>query len=212
MIKKAQNLETNIYGTTNLLINLRNLWLDLAIWTRNYMVSIMSGYGNANAVGERLYRIPIDFYNRLQMVFGSQRAQGLVNLLSQHIVLMMNTASAMKNRDNDSLNKNTQLLYQNSNDLANYLVGLNPYWTTIQWNTLLEQYINMTLQEMVALASGDFERDIDIFDRITYYTVFLADYLTEGIIQYVTFKQEPPAPIPPQVPLTAPAPSMPIAP
>lgn len=212
MIKKIQYLETNIYGTTNLLINLRNLWLDLAIWTRNYMVSIISGFGNANSVGERLYRIPIDFYGRLQMIFGSQRAQGFVNLLSQHIVLMMNTVGSMKNRDNDALNQNTQLLYQNSKDIAGYLVGLNPYWTTTQWNTLLEQYINMTLQEMVALASGDFERDIDIFDRITYYTVFLADYLTEGIVQYITFKQEPPAPIPPQVPQTAPAPSMPIVP
>ncbi len=202
MIREKKFNDTNIYGTTNLLINLRNLWLDLAIWTRNYMVSIISGYGNANAVGERLYRIPTDFYSRLQMIFGAQRAQGFMNLLSQHIALIMETTSAMKNRDNDALNKNTQSLYQDSMDLANYLVGLNPYWTTIQWSTLLEQYINMTLQEMVALASGDFEKDIDIFDRITYYTVFLADYLTEGIIQYITFKQEPPAPIAPQVPQT----------
>jgi len=212
LIEKTQNLETNIYGTTNLLINLRNLWLDLAIWTRNYMVSIISGFGNASAVGERLYGIPIDFYSRLQMVFGSQRAQGFVNLLSQHIAVMMYTAGAMKDGDQDALNRNTQLLYQNANDLANYLVGLNPYWSTIQWNTLLEQYINMTLQEMVALASGDFERDIDIFDRITYYTVFLADYLTEGIVQYITFRQTPPAPTAPQVPHTEPAPSMPVVP
>lgn len=128
MIKKTQNLETNIYGTTNLLINLRNLWLDLAIWTRSYMVSIMSGFGNANAVGERLYRIPIDFYGRLQMIFGSQRVQGFVNLLSQHIVLMMNATAAMKNRDSDALNRNTQLLYQNSNELAgNDCIGVGRF-------------------------------------------------------------------------------------
>ena len=202
MIQKSISSEANIYGATNFLINLRNLWLDLAIWTRNYMVSILSDYGNADAVGARLYRIPIDFYNRLQVIFGAQRTQGLVTLLSQHVALMMEATLNMKTRDNDALNKNTQLLYQNANDLANYLVGLNPYWTVIQWNTLLDQFINMTLQELVALASRDFVRDIDIFDRITYYTVFLADYMTEGIVQYITFAQEPPEPISPTIPLT----------
>jgi len=124
------------------------------------MVSIMSGFGNTDAVGERLYRIPVDFYNRLQLIFGAQGAQGFLNLLSQHIVLMMETTNAMYNGDNDALNSNTQLLYQNADELAYYLVTLNPYWTKAQWSTLLDQYINMTLQEMVALASGDFEESV----------------------------------------------------
>lgn len=170
------------------------------------MVSNFSGYGNANAVGERLYRIPIDFYNRLQLIFGAQRVQRFVNLLSQHIALMMEISIAMKNRDNDTLNKATVSLYQNSKDLTNSLVELNPYWTNILWNTLLDQYVNMTLQEMVALASGDFERDIDIFDRITYFTVFLADYMTEGIVQYITFREASQSPSAPEVPQTVPSP------
>lgn len=189
MIRKEQITEVpTLYGYTNLLINLRNLWLDLAIWTRNYMVSNISGYGNVDMVGNRLYRIPTDFYARLQLIFGPQNSQELVSLLSQHIILMMETSNAIKNGNNDAASANTAQLYQNSSDIANYFAELNPYWTAVQWKTLLDQYISMTLQEMVALSSGDFERDIDIYDRLTYFTVFLADYMTQGIVSYLTFR------------------------
>jgi hypothetical protein len=182
----------------NLLINLRNLWLDLATWTRNYTVSVMSGFGNTEMVGNRLYQIPIDFNNRLQLIFGAQSTQQLVNLLSQHIILMMTTATALKDGDQETVDKNVKLLYQNSSDLAVYFEQINPYWSDIQWGNLLDQYVSMTLQEMFALASGNFEKDINIYDRITYFTVLLADYMTSGIMQYLAVKGAVSLPQPPE--------------
>lgn len=173
------------YGQMNLIINFRNLWLDLATWTRNYFVSVISGYGNADMVGARLYKIPVDFYNRLQMIFGIQQSEQFVQLLSTHIALIRNLSSATKNGDILLTNNTITQLYQNSSAIASYLEQINPFWNNVQWKNLLDQYVKMTIDELVALQSGDFANDIEIYDRITYYTLLLGDYMANGIIQYL---------------------------
>ncbi len=173
------------YGQMNFIINFRNLWLDLASWTRSYFVSIISGFGNSNMVGERLYRIPVDFHERLQLVFGREVSEKFITLLSNHIILMMNLAISIKSGDNQQASALTSQLYQNINEFAAYFNTINPFWSDIQWKNLLDQYTRLTIEELVALASGNFEKDIDIYDRITYHTLFLGDYMAEGILQFI---------------------------
>ena len=192
MLKLKQRIQQQLpyisYGQMNLLINFRNLWLDLATWTRNYIARVMSGWGGVGEVGERLYEIPVDFYNRLQLIFGEQQSQGFLDLLSQHIILMMTIADSLKKNDTQGVNTGVSQLYQNAIQIASFLERLNPFWNGIQWKSLFDNYINMTLEEMVALASNNFARDIDIYDRIAYHTVFLADFMTNGIIQYASIR------------------------
>ena len=188
MFYKSLQGPTLSYGQMNFIINFRNLWLDLASWTRNYFVSIISGYGNANMVGERLYRIPIEFHDRLQLVFGRENSEKIITLLSNHIILMMNLAISIKSGDNELSSTLTNQLYQNVDELAAYFNSINPFWSNIQWKNLLDQYTRLTIEELVALASGDFDKDIDIYDRITYHTLFLGDYMADGIMQYVEAK------------------------
>lgn len=173
-------------GNMNLIFSLRRLWSDLAVWNRSYLWSVMSGYGNAMLIGQKLYTIPLDFYNRLVLVFGEQKSEGFVNLLSKHTMLMMTIITAFKNRDNQTINKNVVELYKNLSEIADYLQKMNPLWDSAQWNNLLNLYVRFTLAEITAFVSQQFDQDINIVDRLVNITFLLGDYMASGIMKYLT--------------------------
>ena len=193
MTYKNQQQETTIrYGNIYLILDFRRLWQDLAMWNSNYVTSIMADYGDATATGERLYSVPLEFGNRIRMIFGDQAADTIINLLSQHIILMMTMATAIKNGDQETVSSNTAQLYANADELAAYLDQINAFWDDRQWRYLLYNYIRLNLNRMVALAEGDFEESVKINDRLTYQALQMADYMSNGIIQYLHILNTPP--------------------
>ncbi|HYE12602.1 MAG TPA: hypothetical protein VEF53_20755, partial [Patescibacteria group bacterium] len=96
----TQPIDTFIpYGQMNLINNYRTLWLNLAMWTRSFLLSIASGLDNTKAVSDRLYQVPVQLGSILQLSFGQESAEKFINLLSMHIVQMEAAITAQKNRD-----------------------------------------------------------------------------------------------------------------
>ncbi len=188
---KTQQNEFNItFGQMNLVIDFRNLWQDLAEWTRTYYVRSLFNIGGLDAVGNRLYQFPLDLYTRLQMIFGIQRTQQLIILFSNHIIQMMTLSQDIKGKDELAVNTTTQQLYQNSTTVSNYLSQINPIWSNVLWNNLFDQYIRLMIDDLVALASGNYVNEINIYDRAKYQTTILSDYMTDGLLQFLTFNQK----------------------
>lgn len=186
MVYKNQQQEIVIsYGFMNLINLYRAIWSELAIWSRTYILSTMSSYGNINEVGERLYTIPVQFQTQLKAIFGEEMAEKFQILLSQHVVLIMTLTNAVKNGDATAQNTAITQLYQNADEMATYLAEINPFWNKTQWTNLLYYYISLTTNDLVALASSDFSQDIQISDRITYHVLLMGEYMANGIIQYL---------------------------
>ncbi|MGI6734061.1 MAG: hypothetical protein ACOX4J_07850 [Anaerovoracaceae bacterium] len=59
---------------------------------------------------------------------------------------------------------------------------MNPYWEETQWRQLLQSFVGQTINEVVAIMSGDYEEGIRIFDNIENVAYEIADYLAKGII------------------------------
>jgi len=173
------------YGQVNMINDFRALWGDIVTWIRQYISAVAAGYPNVYATQARLYRIPINFQDRLKMIFGAQSAEIFQNLLSMHIILTERIIEAIKGGDAETINTNTIALYKNADEMAAYLRQINPFWNETQWRNLLYSFIAMNLQEAVAFMSGDYVRDIDIYDRLIYHSQLLGDYMANGIIQYL---------------------------
>jgi hypothetical protein len=174
------------YAYVNLIKDFRLLMTQLAYLTRSYMVSVFSGFGNAVATANRLYNLPNKFKEKAELIFGTPLSEEFLELLSLHVLYIQKLVEAMKNRDNDSANYYTQRLYQNAGDIAAYYAKINPFWDETQWKTLLDNYISLVIQEAVALGTGDYEKELDIFDRLIIAALAMGDYQAEGFIQYIT--------------------------
>jgi hypothetical protein len=187
----AQTPIVNPYITTqmNLLFRARLLWRDLASWLMQYMISLYGGVGNYQEVSERLFRIPAEYGNLFKEYFGDQRTRQYMDLLTQYIALFQSLLDAINKNDVNSINNYSQQLYQNVANNAAFFASINPYWTQGEWQTLLELYTNMQIQEAQTFLTKDYTTNIGIYDQILALATIIGDYFSEGltIIPYYNF-------------------------
>lgn len=186
-----QNIENQYitYGQMNLITDFNMLWLQLSIWTRLYMISVITGYGDSDAIFTRLYQIPADFNTKLSVFFGTQTANEVYGLLAARMVVIRNLANAFKANDSTAINTAVSQLYQNSDSISELLARVNPYWTGNQWKNLFYQYQSLMITWLVNTTSRS-PLNIDIWDRITDYALLLANYMSRGIMQYLIIQEE----------------------
>jgi len=187
IIKNQQQQQPNYcitYGQLNLIKDTRTILIHLVSWMRQYFQSIIMSMPNLEAVRSRLYNVPLEIYHTFLPFFGSIAAERFLNLLTIQITILGSLAEAIKNGDQEAVNTNTVSLYENANELAEFLAQINPYWNQSQWQTLINQFLRLSIDQMVAIASGNYDRDIEIYDRLERHTYIIADYVSSGIIQY----------------------------
>lgn len=197
-INKNQEPPVLTFGYLNMVKDFRYLMTQLAYLTRLYFASVFSEYGTAEAVANKLYSLPYTFLEKAELIFGTPLSEEFMNLLSMHVSFIQYLADALKTGNQDAANNATQQLYKNADDLAVQYARMNPFWDEIQWKTLLHSYVNLLIQNAVALASRDFEKEMDIFDRMLLTALMMGDYLADGFIQYITARGRGTVPTAPQ--------------
>lgn len=185
LIKKQDQSGTS-YAYINLIKDFRYLMTQLAYLTREYFVAVLSGVGDPDAVAGRLYAIPGRFQDKAQLIFGAPLSEEFLNLLSMHAAYVQALADALKTGNQEAADSSTQLLYKNAGDIAAAYAKANPFWDETQWKTLLYNYVNLLIQDAVALASHDYDKELDIFDRMLLAALLMGDYQAEGFLQYIT--------------------------
>lgn len=186
MISKDQEQPTLPYGYLNLVKSTRNLMAQLAYLTRIYFASTFSGFGNAEAVARKLYSLPNRFQEKAELIFGAPLSEEFLNLLSLHVLYIQGLANALATGNQDVANYYTQLLYKNADGIALHFSKMNPFWDEMQWKTLLYNYINLFIQDAVALGSRDFDKELDIFERMLLAALAMGDYQADGFYQFMT--------------------------
>lgn len=185
-INKNQEPPVLTYGYLNLVKDLRYLMTQLAYLTRLYFASVFSGYGTAEAVANKLYSLPYIFQAKAELIIGTPLSEEFMTLLSMHVSYIQYLAEALKTGNQDAANYGTQQLYKNAEALAAQYAKMNPFWDEMQWKTLLYNYVNLLIQDALALASRDFEKEMDIFDRMLLSALKMGDYLAEGLYEFLT--------------------------
>lgn len=166
-----------------LISNLRQLWMQLAIWSRSLIVSTAGNLGDIQMIIDRLMYLPEAFAKVLGQYFEPQEADQFSELLQEHVSTLTALISAEKNSNDQMVNQETKNLYGNADRMAAYLVSINSYWNLEQWKDVLSDYIEMLLADLVTRLSGNYAREIDIFDDLQTQAIKIADYMSQGMMQ-----------------------------
>ncbi len=166
-----------------LISNLRQLWMQLAIWSRSLIVSTAASLGDIQMITDRLMYLPNAFAKVLGQYFDPQEADHFRELLQEHISTVVALFAAEKANNDQTVNQETENLYQNANRMADYLGSINSYWNSVQWRNLLYIYIQILLADLVARMTGSYASEIDIFDDLQTQAIALSDYMAQGMLQ-----------------------------
>lgn len=181
-----QNREYLPRGQVSLNNRLRRLWSQLAMWRREYLIALASGFGDLKLVEERLYNVTTDFGNVFESFFGVEVANRMEYYFTVQASFLNEIAHAIKSGDNEAVNNVTRRLYENVDDMAAYLSAINPYWNQVNMKSLLYDYYRLTLIESVNILSGNLEEAARLYEDLEDYVLEIADYLAQGFIRYFT--------------------------
>jgi hypothetical protein len=186
VLKDQEQQPTASLGYLNLAKSMRNLMAQFAYLTRLYTASTYSGYGDAQAIANKLYSLPKRFQEKAELIFGAPLSEEFLKLMSLQVFYILSLVNAIASGNQGVANYYTQLLYQNANDIVSQYAKMNPFWDEMQWKTLLYNYINLIIQDIVASGSREFDKELDIFERMLLAALAMGDYLADGLYQYMT--------------------------
>lgn len=163
--------------------DLRSLWADHVIWTRNYIVSDVAGLADKDATLQRLLKNQEDLGNAFKPYYGVAAGNKLIELLKEHIVLAGKVVDAAKSSNQADLEKYNKEWYRNADDIVKYLSSLNPNWTEKELRDMLYTHLKLVTEDAVARISKNWPADIAAFDKNLDHMMMLADVLSTGIIK-----------------------------
>ena len=167
----------------NAILTFRTVWLDMAMWMRNYIHSFIRDHPNLPAITNRLYTgVPLRFYNALVVFYGTEIAEEYLHRISNIIIVFWRLVEAMKSGNQEEVQKATLELYETADQGAAFLASINDYWDASRWKDLYTQYINLGIQVILSVLGGNYENEIRIYDRLQDLTVTMGNYMANGII------------------------------
>ena len=170
----------------NMIFNTRIYYRRLMTVTRSYLTSRYFGIGDENVLYEILYRESLDVASLLRLNFGRSFSDRYSQLVSQFPITLRDLISAQLEGNTEEINRSVERLYQNINERAAYLASVNPYFSEAGYRDVFGTYIQLTIEQINALASGNFKEDIELFDQLTAHANLMGDVLSEGLYNYIT--------------------------
>ncbi|MEX1028505.1 MAG: glycosyltransferase [Paenibacillaceae bacterium] len=163
--------------------DMRKLWIDHVVWTRNYIVSAVAGASDQDKVLARLLKNQQDIGEAIKPYYGDAAGNKLAELLKEHILLAGKVLQAAKSGNQVDLAKYNKQWYANADEIAKFLSSANPNWSEKELKSLLYAHLKLVTDAVVARIKGDVDADILAFDQGEAHIIKLADILTEGIIK-----------------------------
>jgi hypothetical protein len=165
---------------------MRKLWEDHIVWTRQFIVSAATESDNLADIGpttDRLLANQTDIGDALKPFYGDAVGDQVTALLREHILTAADLVAAAKAGDADGVETSSAAWYQNADDIATALNGLNPkHWPLDEMKAHMKDHLDLTLEEAVARLQGRYADDIAAYDKVHTQILAMADMLSDGII------------------------------
>ena len=181
----------NVYANNNLfnnkgvhlLVNMRKLWEDHIVYTRNFIISAIANLEDQSAVIERLLSNQDDIGNAFKPYYGDMVGNKLAKLLREHIALAGAVVVDAIANDMPQFEQDYQDWKDNAKEIAKFLSKQNPNWSKNDLKEMLYKHLELTTGEVTSRLSQDWEADISFYDINHLHMLMFSDVLTGGIIK-----------------------------
>jgi hypothetical protein len=163
--------------------DMRKLWTDHVVWTRDYIIAAVGDQPDAKAAANRLMKNQEDIGNAVAKFYGAPAGQQLTTLLKEHITIAVDLIKAAKAGDKAGQQQADSRWQQNAMQIADFLSRANPNWPKDTLADLMKRHLSTTANEVVARLNKDWEADVRAFDEVYEHILHMADALSDGIVK-----------------------------
>ena len=174
--------DNNTLNNAALKSEMRYLWSDHAVWTRDVIVAILDKSPVTGASLKRLLDNQVDIGNAIKPYYGDAAGQALTDLLTEHIVVAGDLLIAARDGNTAGFNEAKLKWYKNGDDIAIFLNTANPEnWILEHMKQHMKDHLDFTLGEAVAHLQGDYGAEIEFYDKVYEQLMHMSDSLADGI-------------------------------
>lgn len=163
--------------------DMRRLWSDHVIWTRDYIVAAVANSGDQQASAARLLKNQEHIGAAVAAYYGKPAGDKLTALLKDHIMIAVDVIAAAKAHDDANYQAADKKWQQNAEDIATFLSGANPNWPKATLVSMMQMHLSTTTKEVVARLHGQWNDDVAAFDEVYAHILHMADALSDGIVK-----------------------------
>ena len=174
---------SDVSATVALRQDMRKLWTDHVVWTREYVVAATSDRPEASAAAARLMKNQEDIGAAVATFYGKAAGDQLTGLLKEHIGIAVDIIKAARAGDSASQQKAEAKWGQNAEAIASLLAGANPNWPRATLVTMMNAHLSTTKDEVVARLTKNWDADVRAYDAVYAHILAMADALSDGIIK-----------------------------
>lgn len=163
--------------------DMRKLWEDHVNLTRFFIISTISDLPDQEETAQRLIQNQNDIGNAIKPFYGDAAGDHLAELLREHALITARLLQAARKADAPAFEEAVTNWYSNAEGVAELLTDLNPEnWPSRKTKPTMKLYLDLTLEQALARWNGDFDKDIQAYDKVHTHALEIADMISEGII------------------------------
>ena len=170
-------------AATALRQDMRKLWTDHVIWTREYIVAAVGDQPDAQAAAARLMKNQEDIGAAVAGYYGKPAGDRLTALLKDHISIAVDIIKFAKAGDKASQQQANTKWLRNAEDISDFLSKANPNWPRAVLVKMMNMHLSTTTDEVVARLTKNWDADVRAFDAVYEHILAMADALSDGIIK-----------------------------
>jgi hypothetical protein len=163
--------------------DMRKLWTDHVVWTRDYIVAAVGDQPDAQAAANRLMKNQEDIGKAVAKFYGDAAGQQLTTLLKEHISIAVDLVKAAKAGDKSGQQQADTRWQQNATQIADFLSKANTNWPRATLVELMKMHLSTTTNEVVARLNKNWEEDVRAFDAVYDHILKMSDAIAEGIVK-----------------------------
>lgn len=190
---EVQHPASETSASATLRQNMRKLWTDHVIWTREYIVAATGDQPDAPAAAARLMKNQDDIGAAVAAYYGKPAGDKLTALLKEHISIAVDLIKFAKAGDKSSQQQADAKWHRNGEAIAEFLSGANPNWPRAVLVDMMNGHLSTTTEEVVARLTRNWDADVRAFDKVYDHILKMADALSDGIVKQFPAKFGGPA-------------------
>jgi len=163
--------------------DMRKLWTDHVVWTRDYIIAAVGDQPDAQAAANRLMKNQDDIGGAVAKYYGDAAGRQLTSLLKQHISIAVDLIKAAKAGDKAAQQQADAKWQKNGEEIADFLSKANPNWPRATLADMMKKHLSTTTDEVVARLGKKWDDDARAFDAVYDHILHMSDALADGIVK-----------------------------
>jgi hypothetical protein len=172
--------------------DMRRLWSDHVIYTREYLEDAAAGHpvaltgkgeGPGDASAARLLKNQEDIGNAVAAYYGKDAGDKMTALLKDHIMIAVRLIEAARKGNKGAMDAENANWIKNASDISDFLSSANPNWPKADLQAMMSKHLSTTGDEVTATLKKDYPGSIKAFDAVYDHILMMSDALSDGIVK-----------------------------